>query len=73
MKTIIKKPSYQMRCPCCGCHFTFENNDTNADGNLDRKQKWITCPHCDNNIKIRDDNMTLLPIVKVRLKNEPEI
>ena len=73
MKKIIKKPSYEMRCPCCGCHFTFDKDDFNSNHNMDGKAKWVSCPHCERNIKIRDDNMILLPIVKVRLKNEPEI
>ncbi len=73
MKTILKKPNYEMRCPCCGCHFAFEIDDLNCDHNLDKRAKWVKCPHCEENIKIRDNDMILFPMVKVRFKDESSI
>lgn len=73
MKKIIKEPNYELRCHCCGCHFTFEIDDLNCNNNLNDLKKWVVCPYCSHNIKIRDDDMNLLPIVKVRLKDEPKV
>ena len=64
MKKVIKRPHYEMRCPKCGCHFSFEVQDIGNDGDL-------LCPCCDKWIRVQDsETKYLLPKVKVRLENE---
>ena len=66
MKQIIKKPHYEMRCPKCGCHFSFDVGDIENDGT-------IKCPHCFRWVVIQDsETRFLLPIVKVRFENESD-
>ena len=65
MKTIIKEPSYETRCPRCAAHFAFELEDFIANGGYG-SNRYVECPNCKNNIRIIDsDTEALLPIVKV--------
>ena len=66
MKKIIKKPTYEMRCPYCACHFSFEKEDVSKYTNS-RFDK-VLCPHCESSIKITDESDKLLPNVKVRFE-----
>ena len=64
MIEIIKRPHYEMRCPKCGCHFSFEVKDIDNFGNL-------PCPYCCKMVRVRDSETSyLLPNVKVRLEDE---
>ena len=53
-----------MRCPICGCHFSFEVIDVDNDGTL-------KCPCCSKYVRVRErETLALLPKVKVRLEDE---
>ena len=73
-KTIIKKPTYEMRCHICKALFSFEVEDTTT---YSSQRYWfdtsIECPCCKCKTPcckcktpIRDDNGNLLPKVKVK-------
>ena len=73
MKTIIKTPHYELRCPYCSCHFSFDNEDirkSNAYNAYEKdKKRHVECPHCKENIIVENEQTNyLLPIVKVRYK-----
>ena len=66
-RDIIKTPHYCTRCPFCGCHFTFEEEDIDKNVRAGSyKHRDITCPHCNNDVQVRDyDTHYLMPNVKV--------
>ena len=72
MKTIIKTPHYELRCPYCSCHFSFDNEDIRKASRWDNggeKKRHVECPHCKEDIVVENkENNYLLPIVKVRYK-----
>ena len=66
-KTVIKKPTYEMRCHICKALFSFEVGDTTT---YSSQRYWfetsIECPCCKCKTPIRDDYGNLLPKVKVK-------
>ena len=55
----IKEPHYEVRCPKCGCHFSFDFDDCKFD------DYDVKCPHCSNYIRVVQDNK-LVSNIKVR-------
>ena len=61
---------YEMRCPYCGCHFSFEEEDIDRNVAVGTyKHRGTTCPHCKNDVQVRDySTHYLMPNVKVRFE-----
>ena len=65
-KDIIKTPHYSIRCPRCGCHFTFESEDFMAKNPNFNDKDYVSCPYCSDEIQARNrDTHALLPNVKI--------
>ena len=55
MKKIVKPGAIlfsEATCQYCSCVFTFEKSDLKINITL---QLSVTCPHCDNVVKIKKD------------------
>lgn len=63
-KEILKTPHYYIRCPKCGCHFTFEEEDFSIKSNGYTYKDYTKCPYCNGTVQVRD-NEILLRNVKV--------
>ena len=65
-KDIIRTPHYSVRCPRCGCCFTFELEDFIAKNPNYNDKDYVSCPYCEDKIQVRNrDTHALLPNVKI--------
>lgn len=57
----LKEPHYEVRCPRCGCHFSFDYDDMRCH----EHSYDVICPHCSNYIRVVHDDK-LVSNIKVR-------
>ena len=61
----LKEPHYEVRCPKCGCHFSFDYDDCKFENYK------IKCPHCSNSLIVVQDNK-LVSNIKVRYTTQQQ-
>lgn len=61
----LKEPHYEVRCPKCGCHFSFDYDDCTFENYK------IKCPHCSNSLIVVQDNK-LASNIKVRYTTQQQ-